>query len=186
VIAIDRFVRRFNSESLLNLWNPAWLGGRGNLAHMAVWIGVFSLMSLLGRTDAQHPGDSVPFWEKSCAADLPNACTRLISVESTYCGDSAAWACNELGAHYREGRIVKSDPDLAFAYFARACELKLQAGCANLLDEQLALRANPLELDLRLMLRQGGKNLMDASVPELYDRACRHDWAFACARSGGD
>ena len=185
VIAIDRLVRRFNSESLLNLWNPAWLGGRGNLAHMAVWIGVFSLMSLLGRTDAQHPGDSVPFWEESCAADLPNACTRLISVESTYCGDSAAWACNELGAHYREGRIVKSDPDLAFAYFARACELKLQAGCANLLDEQLALRANPLELDLRLMLRQGGKNLMDASVPELYDRACRHDWAFACARSGG-
>ncbi|MBT7765113.1 MAG: SEL1-like repeat protein, partial [Gammaproteobacteria bacterium] len=133
--------------------------------------------------DAQHPGDSVPFWEQSCSAQLPNACDRLVSVESTYCGDNAAWACNELGAHYREGAIVDRDTDLAYSYFARACELKFQAGCANLLQEQTALRAEPLELDLRLMLRQGGKNLMDTPVFELYARACVHDWAFACERS---
>jgi hypothetical protein len=182
VIAIDRLVRRISSETALNLWNPAWFEGRGNVAHMAVWVSVFAIMSLLGRTDAQHPGDSVPFWEESCAAGLPNACARLVSVESTYCSDNAAWACNELGAHYREGAIVAPDADLAFGYFARACELKFQAGCGNLLQEQALLRAEPLELDLRLMLRQGGKNLMGASLPELYERACRHDWAFACER----
>ena len=144
-------------------------------------------MSLLGRTDTQHPGDSVPFWEQSCRADLANACARLVSVESTYCSDNAAWACNELGAHYREGTIVERDAELAFGYFSRACELKFQAGCANLLQDQTALRAEPLELDLRLMLRQGGKNLMDFSVPELYARACDHDWAFACTRgAAGD
>lgn len=182
VIAIDRLVRRISSETVLNLWNPAWFEGRGNVAHMAVWVSVFAIMSLLGRTDAQHPGDSVPFWEESCAAGLPNACARLVSVESTYCSDNAAWACNELGAYYREGEIVAPDADLAFGYFARACELKFQAGCGNLLQEQALLRAEPLELDLRLMLRQGGKNLMGASLPELYERACRHDWAFACER----
>ena len=30
------------------------------------------------------------------------------------------------------------------------------------------------------MLREGGLNLMEASVDELYARACDHDWAFAC------
>ena len=183
VIGIDRLVRRINSDAVLNLWNPSWFSGRANVAHMMIWISVFGLMSLLGRTDAQHPGDSVPFWEQSCSAQLPNACDRLVSVESTYCGDNAAWACNELGAHYREGTIVDRDTDLSYSYFARACELKFQAGCANLLQEQTALRAEPLELDLRLMLRQGGKNLMDTPVFELYARACVHDWAFACERS---
>lgn len=180
VIMIDRMVRQISSQSLLNLWNPAWFAGRSNIAHMLVWITFFGLMSLLGRTDGQHTGDSVPFWEQSCSEGLPNACDRLVSIESTYCNDSAAWACNELGAHYREGLIVERDADLAFGYFARACELKFQAACGNLLQEESTLRAQPLELDLRLMLRQAGLNLMDLSVPELNARACDHDWAFAC------
>ena len=183
VIAIDRLVKRISSESLLNLWNPAWLGGRSNIAHMGVWIAVFGLMSVLGRTDAQHTGDSVPFWQNSCSAELPNACVRLVSVESTYCSDNAAWACNELGVHYREGMIVARDDDLAYGYFARACELKFQAGCANILQDDTVYRDEPLELDLRLMLRQGGKNLMAYSVQDLYARACNHEWEFACARS---
>jgi hypothetical protein len=35
-------------------------------------------------------------------------------------------------------------------------------------------------LDLRLLLREGGQNLMTLSEPELMERACEHDWAFAC------
>jgi hypothetical protein len=34
------------------------------------------------------------------------------------------------------------------------------------------------------MLRQGGKNLMDLPAAELYDRACAHQWQFACETTG--
>jgi len=184
VIAIDNFVRRFNSDNLLTLWNPAWLGGKANLAHMAIWVVVFGGMTLIERTDGQHTGDSLPFWETACADGRVSACDRLLLVESTYCNDNSAWACNELGRHYRQGLITEKDEDLAFTYFAKSCELKFQAGCGNLLDDSLTLTDKPKDLDLRLMLRQGGTNLLDLPVEDLYDRACAHQWQFAC-ESGG-
>jgi len=39
-------------------------------------------------------------------------------------------------------------------------------------------------LDLRLLLREGGLNLMNESLDDLYARACNHDWIFACAAAG--
>ena len=48
--------------------------------------------------------------------------------------DNAGWACNELGRHYVEGRLVAADAERAAGYFARACEARFQAGCVNLLD----------------------------------------------------
>jgi hypothetical protein len=184
VIAIDNFVRRFNSQTLLTLWNPNWLGGKANIAHMAVWIFIFASMSLIGKTDGQHTGDSIPFWETACADSRVGACERLLLVESTYCNDNSAWACNELGRHYRQGEITPLDDESAYSYFSKSCELKFQAGCANLLNESLALAEQPKDLDLRLMLRQGGKNLMDLPAAELYDRACAHQWQFACETTG--
>jgi hypothetical protein len=183
VIAIDRAVRSIQSESILSVWRSNWFGGRANLAHMAIWIVVFSSMSFLGKTDGKHTGDSLPFWEQACASDLPNACDRLLLVESTYCTDNSAWACNELGAHYREGSFIEADPELALGFFSRACELKFQAGCVNLLNPETVSREIPHDLDLRLLLREGGLNLMEASGEELDARACEHDWAFACDRS---
>lgn len=185
VIAIDRGVRSINSESLLNVWRSNWFGGRANLAHMSIWILFFATMSMLGKTDGRHRGDSLPFWEQACASDLPNACGRLLQLESTYCGDNSAWACNELGAHYRQGLIVETNNEVSLAYFSRACELKFQAGCLNLIDREVLSRDRPHELDLRLLLRQGGQNLMQASLTDLYARACEHDWSFAC-EDGGD
>jgi len=190
VIGIDRLVRSISSESVLNLWRANWFGGRANIAHMTAWILVFGLMSLVGRTDGKHTGDSLPFWQQACVDGRANGCDRLLSLESTYCGDNAAWACNELGAHYAEGKIIPIDTELSRSYFARACELKFQAGCINLLDSrdsldsQIVARENPHELDLRLMLREGGQNLMEMPVPELFARACSHDWEFACNSSG--
>ncbi|MEQ8408230.1 MAG: hypothetical protein RKH07_08145 [Gammaproteobacteria bacterium] len=184
VIAIDKTVRSIDSEAITNVWRNSWFGGRGNVAHMAIWILFFGAMSLFGKMDGQHTGDSLPFWEQACADGLPNACERLVQLERTYCNDNAAWACNELGAHYREAQIVAADEDLALAFFARACELKFQAGCVNLLEQDSIARAEPRELDLRLLLREGGQNLMEAPLPELYDRACNHNWSFACQRSG--
>lgn len=180
VIAIDRAVRSIHSETALNVWRANWFGGRANLAHISIWIVIFASMSLMGKTDSKHQGDSLPFWQQSCVADLPNACARMLQLEATYCGDNAAWACNELGAHYREGTITSVDDAVSMAYFSRSCELKFSAACFNLLDTELLVREVPRELDLRLLLREGGQNLMTLPKDQLYERACEHEWEFAC------
>jgi TPR repeat protein len=149
---------------------------------MSVWAVLFLAMSALGRTDGRHPGDSLPFWQQACAEERRNACDRLMQLEATYCGDASAWACNELGAAYTEGRVTQADTELALAYYARACELRFQAACVNLLEPGSTTRTEPRTLDLRLLLRQGGRNLMDTPELELYTRACEHGWGFACQR----
>lgn len=153
---------------------------RANLGHMAVWIVFFGTMTLIGKTDGRHVGDSLPFWENACAEDRIHGCDRLLLLESTYCTDNSGWACNELGAHYSDGRIIPADPERAATYFARACELRFQAGCLNLLDPSTVSHTDPRSFDLRLLLRQGGQNLMGMPEDQLHQRACEHGWQFAC------
>lgn len=186
VIAIDRAVRSIQSESALNVWHASWFSGRANLAHMSIWIAIFLTMSLTGKTDSKHEGDSLPFWQQACESELPNACGRLLQLEATYCSDNAAWACNEIGVHYKQGLIVGTNEELSLAYFSRGCELKFQAACLNLVASDVVSRDVPHELDLRLLLREGGQNLMSASSEELYARACEHDWEFACDPDRGE
>ena len=158
------------------------LGTQANLLHMGVWALFFGAMTAAGATDGRHRGDSVPFWERVCAEDRPQACARLLRIETNYCGDNAGWACNELGRHYRQGVVVAVDPERALEHFARACEARFQAGCVNLLDPASTVRADPRALDLRLLLREAGPNLLDLPEPALYARACEHGWSFACRR----
>jgi len=134
----------------------------------------------VGITDGKQPGDSVPFWQRTCAENRTHACERLLGVETTYCGDHSAWACNELGTHYREGKIVARDAERALKFFSTACELRFAAACANLLEPSSVVHADPHELDLRLLLRERGENLLTFSQVELRARACNHDWTFAC------
>ncbi len=184
VPSIDRLVTRIGERPLVT-----WLGlepplGRRNLVHMAVWIGFFVLMTATGRTDGMHRGDALPFWQQACAEGRPQACERLLRIEASYCVDNAGWACNELGRHYVEGRLVTADSDRALGYFARACEGRFQAGCVNLLDDAATpATTDPRPLDLRLLLREGGPNLLEMPEPDLYARACRHGWTFACSRT---
>ena len=42
------------------------------------------------------------------------------------------------------------------------------------------LRDDPHELDLRLLLREGGRNLMNEPLENLHAKACSHSWDFAC------
>ena len=151
-----------------------------NLAQMAVWIAFFAGMTLIGATDGRHRGDAVPFWEQACAEGRPQACERLLQIEASYCADASAWTCNELGRHYTDGAIVAADAALGLDYFSRACELRFRPACLNLLAEDSAYRAAPKTLDLRLLLREGGSNLMEMSEADLQARACAHGWTFAC------
>jgi TPR repeat protein len=147
---------------------------------MAAWVVFFGTMTAIGLTDGMHRGDALPFWQQACAEGRPQACDRLLRIEASYCSDNTGWACNELGRHYIEGTLVPPDPDRAFSYFSRACEARFQPGCVNLLDASPPATTHPRVIDLRLLLREGGPNLLEMPEPELYDRACRHGWTFAC------
>lgn len=177
---IDRTVQFLKGRSPASQHVPRWTAARTNLACIAVWILFFGVMTTMGRADGKHTGDSVPFWQRACADGRHNACERLMSIEAVYCDDNSAWACNEVGGHYTLGRIARPDKELAAAYFSRACELRFQAGCVNLLNPGHFTSANPKTLDLRLLLRERKQNLMEMSQRDLYARACRHDWTFAC------
>ena len=180
VQAIDGLVRTIRASPLWSRWRRDWAAARANLAYMAVWIVFFGAMAALGRADGRHTGDSLPFWQESCEEGRRNACERLIQLQSTYCSDNSGWACNELGSHYVEGRITDADAELATAYFSRACEVRFQAGCVNVLRAENPSRADPRIIDLRLLLREGGQNLMEMPERDLYARACDHGWTFAC------
>ena len=180
VPTIDRAVERWRGNALVTALRLEGPIGRGNLVHMALWIVVFGSMTVLGGTDGMHRGDALPFWQQACAEGRPQACQRLVNIEASYCHDNSGWACNEMGRHFLEGQLAPPDRERAFAYYARACEARFQPGCLNLLEEADLAHADPRAFDLRLLLRQGGPNLMDMGEPELYARACRHGWAFAC------
>ncbi|MCA1585399.1 MAG: RnfABCDGE type electron transport complex subunit D [Acidobacteria bacterium] len=180
VPAIDRAVRALGERPILSRVGLDPPLGRANLAHMGAWGMLFAAMTVFGATDGMHRGDSLPFWEQACRDNRTHACERLMRIEDSYCADNAGWACNELGRHYVEGRLVAADLDRALTYFSRACEGRFQAGCVNLLDPERPRQANPRALDLRLLLRESGPNLLDMPEPELYARACRHGWSFAC------
>ncbi len=177
---IDRAVRTMGDRPVLARFGLEGPLGRHNLAHMAVWIAFFGAMTAIGSTDGLHPGDRVPFWQQACAEGRRSACSRLLQVETSYCTDHAGWACNELGKHYLEGELVTADTERALAYFSRACDVRFQAGCVNLLDARTISEAAPRAFDLRLLLRQAGPNLLEMPEPELYARACTHGWTFAC------
>lgn len=182
VPSIDRAVARLGDQPILAQLGLVGPPGRMNLAHMGAWILFFGVMTGLGRTDGMHRGDALPFWQQACADDRPRACERLLMIEGAYCTDNAGWACNELGRHYLDGRLVVADADRALAYFSRACEARFQPGCLNLLEPRSPVTTNPRALDLRLLVREGGPNLLDLPEPELYARACRHGWSFACEK----
>ncbi len=185
VQGIDRLVRAIQDTPVRHLgldWEPA----RANLVYMAVWVAFFGVMASVGGTDATHRGDKIPFWEQACADGRRNACERLVQIESSYCGDNSGWACNELGRHYTGGKVTAADSELALGYFSRACETRFSAGCVNLLAPESLSQANPRALDLRLLLREGGVNLMEMSEPDLYARACDHGWTFACQSAPGE
>ena len=177
---IDRLAATLETSSVLGRVVERMARPGANLAQMAVWIAFFAGMTLVGATDGRHRGDTVPFWQQACTEGRPRACERLLQIETSYCADASGWACNELGRHYTDGAIVAADALLALDYFSRACELRFRPACLNLLARDSGYQAPPKALDLRLLLREGGRNLMEMSEADLRARACEHGWTFAC------
>ena len=174
---VERVHSNFSAVESLDL--------RKNGFHMVLWVMLFLAMSAMGKTDAQHTGDSIPFWEETCESGTRKACQRLLELEKTYCADNSGWACNELGIHFSDDILASADPQLASTYFSRACQVRFQAACLNLISSGALRRASPKIIDLRLVLREGGRNLLDMSEDDLYSRACDHGWQFACDKRLG-
>jgi hypothetical protein len=167
-------------------WSRArldWIFARPNTAHMSAWIVLFLTMTALGKTDGRHPGDSIAFWQEACGASRRHACDRLLQLEAAYCGDDSAWACNEVGVAYTDGRETLPDQHRAVAYYARGCDLGSLAACMNLLEPGATVRDDPSVSDLRLLLREEGERPTDEPDRELYQRACDDGWSFACDRA---
>ena len=180
VIAIDRLAHAIHTGTNWQYWFEDGVPQRVNIKHIAVWIVVFFSATLLGKTDGLHTGDRLPFWQQSCDSGNVEGCERLLTITGNYCSDRSAWACNDLGLHYRRGDLVAVDSIKARDYFSRACELRFEPACVNLLDDEALAAAPPKDLDLRLLLRERGLNLLDMPLDDLHARACVHGWEFAC------
>ena len=73
--------------------------------------------------------------------------------------------------------------NLTLGLFGRGCELRFQAACVNALDAREVSHAPPRVVDLRLLVREGGRNLIEMPEQDLYARACAHGWMHACGKT---
>jgi hypothetical protein len=148
---------------------------------MGVWGVAFAAMSSTGYLGDRHPGQWTPFWAQACAAERRDACLNLYFLHEGYCADGSAWSCNEVGILLAEryaNRRVAADA------FNRACTLQFAAGCLNAIAVANAgsLRHDaPTAADYRFILRGSKGPIDDATLAELYARACEVGWPEACA-----
>ncbi len=158
VPAIDRAVRRASASgrwcALLGLDPPL---GRRNLAHMAVWIVFFGVMTAAGRTDGMHRGDALPFWLAGLRR-RPAAGVRAAAADRRH----LLHRQRRLGLQRARPPLPRG-PARAGRSGARAGLLRARlrgalpgrvrepARCAH------AGARQPRAFDLRLLLREGGR-----------------------------
>ena len=183
VPAIDRAVRSLGDRPILSRWG---LTGRSAAATSRTWrCGslFFGAMTALGATDGMHRGDSLPFWEQACAANRPQrlrapaAGSRPRTAATTPAGRAtssagtisrAVWSRRTWSARSvtSRGRAKRG-----FRQAASTCSIRSRRAVpihARSISGCCCARADP--------------NLVDMPEPELYARACRHGWTFACDR----
>ena len=116
-------------------WGSTGPLGRGNLAHMAVWVVFFGAMTALGAHRRHAPRRRAAVLaagvrrEPAAGVRAAAAASKRRTAATTPAGPATSWA----GTTSRAGwcppiRIARS------RYFSRACEARFQAGCVNLLD----------------------------------------------------
>ena len=153
-----------------------------NLAYMALWAGVFALMSALQGGGDRHPGQWVPCWQGACSDARPSACRYLADMQLRFCESGSGWACNEAGI-----LLDSADAGGAFGPFGRGCDLGFEPACRNLTGLTSGLgpfefaRAQPTLEDYPIILRGTKGPITDRSPEALYARACSQGWADTCA-----
>ncbi len=192
-MAHSRWLRAFDPAALGRSLVPR----RRNLAYMALWAVMFTVMSAAQGVGDRHPGQWVPFWQGACSDGRPDACRYLADMQLTFCRSGSGWACNEAGilqvalALSGEDRS-RLDPADAAGALGRGCELGFGPACQNL--TRLTSGLGPLEFDQAqptledypIILRGTKGPITDRSPAALYARACSQGWADTCGRPTDD
>ena len=160
-----------------------------NLAYMALWGVVFTLMSTVQGVGDRHPGQWVPFWQEACDEGRPHACPYLADMQLTFCRSESGWACNEAGVLHVALALSgedrrRLDPADAAGPLGRGCDLGFEPACRNLgrLTSGLGAfeHAPPSLEDYPVLLRGTKGPITDRSPAALYARACSQGWANTC------
>lgn len=113
-------------------WISNWSPRQGNIAHMAVWISLFTAMALTGFVGGRHPGSDSEFWHKACEESRRNACETWVRTMDIACKHQSVRACVTLGVVLTEGRLAVRDPSEAAKDFGAACDLGRRDACQAL------------------------------------------------------
>ena len=166
-----------------------------NLAPMALWAVVFTVMSAVQGVGDRHPGQWVPFWQGACNDGRAHACSYLADMQLRFCGSGSGWACNEAGILHvalalsgEDRRRV--DPGDAAGTLGRGCDLGFGPACQNLTRLTSGLgpfeQGEPTLEDYPIILRGTKGPITDRSPAALYARACSQGWADTCSRPADD
>ena len=186
-----RWLRAFDLATLGRSLVPR----QRNLAYMALWAVVFTVMSAFQGVGDRHPGQWVPFWQGACSDGRPYACPYLADMQLTFCRSGSGWACNEAGilhvALALSGKDRRRlDPADAAGALGRGCDLGFGPACQNLTRLTSGLgpfeHAQPTLEDYPIILRGTKGPITDRSPAALYARACSQDWADTCGRPTDD
>jgi TPR repeat protein len=121
---------------------------------MGCWVALFLVMLRTGYVEAPHPGNSIRFWAKAAEENRPTARKNLMRMlnyldqQNLHDPSLAVEAfgvagpqtreqilgamCNQAGAIYAEGKVIKADLAKACHYFSQACNFGNLDGCVNL------------------------------------------------------
>ena len=116
---------------------------------------------------------------------------NLVNTEEQYCRNNSGWACNELGTHLTEGKIVPQDRLRGAETLALACQYGFAPACANSMLSLVnasgveMLREEPRLEDYSILLQEGKGVLPPMARSEILQRACDQGWTKACAEIEG-
>jgi hypothetical protein len=184
-----RRIDRLTTSKPLALLDPTKIGQaltarRRNLAYVALWAGIFAVMSGARGVGDKHPGQYLPFWQEACQAGSTRACDYATFTKFIYCNDGSGWACNEFGVHLAE----LNRP--ARPAFKRACDLGFSPACENMnraVTGVTALaRGRPRLTDLPIVLRGTKGVIRDRAPDRLYALACGQGWPGTCDGPSGE
>ena len=186
-MAHSRWLRGFDPAA----FGRSLLPRQRNLAYMALWAIVFTVMSATQGVGDRHPGQWVPFWQGACGEGRQYACPYLADMQLRFCRTGSGWACNEAGILHVELSLSgedrrRVDPQDAAGVLERGCDLGFGPACQNL--TRLTSGLGPFEHgpptleDFPIILRGTKGPVTDRSPSALYARACSQGWSDTCGR----
>jgi len=185
-VAGSRFLRWFDPAAL----GRSLTAQQRNLAYISIWAAAFTVMSATQALGDSHPGQWLPFWRRACQDGREYACPYLADVESSFCDQGSAWACNEAGllhiALARSGEDLRRlDPAGAIEPFRQGCEFGSEVACRNLRTlirgSGTFATAPPTLDDYPIILRGSKGEIRERQPSALYALACREGWTNTCS-----